>query len=442
MLRSALIFLVYGCAVLAGADQVADIRGVDVVKTWKELSLQPPVEIRKLASAHFGIQALRAPQYSSVMLYCMTDAYDPADDGDSTAAYRIGPFHLTIKEPGEDEPEKVDLDAEKILHAPGKRDYGRLLFAYAIPLQKLGTHVVELRNSKDVLVASVKVESVEEPFHAWSGLVCGGADASKTNEPASVNSFVLTAAGPASFPEVAGTMPVAYWLSSGVRGPRKFSENDPLPAVPDVGAKEPEPLTPEKRAQAAIWIADLGSNIYAKRAQAAEGLMALGPPVEELMRGADRQTNDAEALLRSRQILAQIDGPFHIRLEGTTVVIRTPMAIPPARVEHFILARWRVNGKPLKFDDTVDGCEAADQPDVPSVSREVRFKLKFSAEALGAKAGDKISLQLLFCPDNIAGDEAHEPQGQESVQEDGESEGENFPDHLPVVSNTIEFKLP
>ena len=180
MLRAALIFLTLSCATLFSAEKPVDDHPIAVVKTWQELSLQTPVEIRKVANAHFGIQALRSPQFSAVMLYCMTDAYDPADESDDAAADRIGPFRITIKEPGGEEPEKPDKDEEKILHAPGKRDYGRLLFARVIPLRKVGTHVVELRNSKDDLVAAVKVESVEAPFHPWSALVCGAGDAPQT----------------------------------------------------------------------------------------------------------------------------------------------------------------------------------------------------------------------------------------------------------------------
>ena len=444
MHRAALIFLTLSCAALFSGEENVENHAIAVVKTWKELSLQAPVEIRKVANAHFGIQALRAPQFSAVMLYCMTDAYDPADENDETSVDRIGPFRITIKEPGAEEPEKADVDEEKILHAPGKRDYGRLLFARVIPLRKLGTHVIELRNSKDALVGSVKVESVEEPFHPWSTLVCAGADTPQTNEPEATDPTVLTAAGTASFPDIVGTTPIAYWLSSGVRGPRPFSENDPLPVVPDVGVKGPAPLSSSQKTQAAAWLLDLASDIYVKRSQAAEGLAALGSPVEELVRRADRQTTDAEALLRLRQILSQVGGPFHIRLEVMTVVIKTPVAFPSNRVERFFLARWRVNGKQTKFDDAAEGCGVNEQQDGAPVSREARLKLKFSAAALGAKSGDSVSLQLMFCPDGVTsdGDDVNELTGQESVQEQAEVEEESFPDHLPLVSNTIEFKVP
>ena len=228
-----------------------------------------------------------------------------------------------------------------------------------------------------------------------------------------------------------------------MRGPRPFSENDPLPTVPDLGPKEPAPLSTPQKAQAATWLLDLASNVYAKRAQAAEALTALGSPIEELVRTADRQTNDAEVLLRLRQILSQIDGPFHIRLEGMTVVVKTPVAFPSSRVERFFLARWSVNGKPLKNDDAAEGCEMNEQDDAP-LTHEARLNLKFSADALGAKSGDTVSLQLMFCPDGVTSDgaEANGVSAQESTQDQSEIEAESFPDHLPLVSNTIELKVP
>ncbi len=66
--------------------------------------------------------------------------------------------------------------------------------------------------------------------------------------------------------------------------------------------------------------------------------------------------------------------------------------------DHF-LTRWWVNGKPVQF-----------KPDVPGMNRpralaaaeklvkEIRFRMEFHPDRLGVKKGDKVGVQLLFCP--------------------------------------------
>lgn len=65
----------------------------------------------------------------------------------------------------------------------------------------------------------------------------------------------------------------------------------------------------------------------------------------------------------------------------------------------YFLTRWWVNGKPVKLSEKYQPVmEAREEARAVIPSNQVNFDIKFAPGHLGAKEGDEIGLQLLFCP--------------------------------------------
>jgi hypothetical protein len=83
-----------------------------------------------------------------------------------------------------------------------------------------------------------------------------------------------------------------------------------------------------------------------------------------------------------------------IEKEGKVVVIRAESAFTASRPDYHFLARWWVNGKPFvpKQTDRLWGFAGYGRV---SEGKELRVKVDFRPERLGAKPGDRIGLQLM-----------------------------------------------
>ena len=48
-----------------------------MVKTWRQLRTLPPIELGVGVKVRLGLQAAKAPRWSGVLLYCLTEGYRP-----------------------------------------------------------------------------------------------------------------------------------------------------------------------------------------------------------------------------------------------------------------------------------------------------------------------------------------------------------------------------
>jgi hypothetical protein len=436
--------LVCFCGALLAAEAESTTVALKPVKTWADLYTQPAIELDRTSTARLGVQTLSAPRHSGVLLYCMTEAYEPDDDENRFDNGRLGPFKVEITPPG-GESKSSERQLHTIRHEPARRDYGRLVFAQIVALNETGVYTVELKNEKDALVASVKIECIDAPFHSWSALA-HIPEKTKTLRPegdSMPEADARTAAETCALPKICGGMPILYSLASGKRGPKSFEDDDPLPILPEPSPKELATLTPAEHAQAARWLEALGRDDFKSRVDASAGLRALGPPVKSLLHSAAGRTRDAETLFRAREILAQFDGRFPIRQDGMTLTLHTPIAFADDAFQELFMARWWVNDRPVAAKQMDH--EAATLTSRAQFVKEALLRLHFDAAGLGAKTGDKIGVQLLFCPDGtkaVSGKEkSAQPAKMDSEKEDDE-DADEYPERFPVLSNRIEFTAP
>jgi hypothetical protein len=97
---------------------------------------------------------------------------------------------------------------------------------------------------------------------------------------------------------------------------------------------EPRPPAPADPAKAKAWIADLGSDDFKTREQAAKELAALGPPVAALLREAMKGRVTAESRDRMERILAGVSKSIRVD------VLELPDGVPVVSLD-VLLARAR-----------------------------------------------------------------------------------------------------
>ena len=141
-----------------------------------------------------------------------------------------------------------------------------------------------------------------------------------------------------------------------------------------------------------------------------------------------------------------------LKMSDTTLSVFLPQQIEGFYPEDSILTRWWINGKPVALDPLLEppGQMRALAAEVhfsnlfPTglygalvwYTKQIHFDLHFKPDWLSVKKGDKIGLQLLFCPGGVT---ALSAVRSESMSEVNEAQSEPPPDSLSEISNRIEF---
>jgi hypothetical protein len=89
---------------------------------------------------------------------------------------------------------------------------------------------------------------------------------------------------------------------------------------------------------------------------------------------------------------------FRIAREGDELLIRSEEPFTASHPGYHLLARWWVNGKPF-VPEQVDEFPGRVIRGPVFKRKKLRVPLRFDPRRLGAKAGDKVGLQILYCPE-------------------------------------------
>ena len=119
-----------GCrnAAVSGSD--AGVASIEVVRTWRDLLDQPAISVGD-CTARVGIEALKAPRNSGVLLYCLTEGYSLPEKG--YAGDPLGPLTIRIRHENERQKESGVQVAAKWADAEDIRN-SVALFRLSIPL--------------------------------------------------------------------------------------------------------------------------------------------------------------------------------------------------------------------------------------------------------------------------------------------------------------------
>lgn len=133
--------------------------------------------------------------------------------------------------------------------------------------------------------------------------------------------------------------------------------------------------------------------------------------------------------MRAGTLLRRLEN-FSIEKTSNAIQIRMNSEFITSDCAHHFLARWWINEKPLAKAARND--EQARKLLEGTTGNSLYLHLNLNLETLGAKPGDKIGVQFLYCPSGI---ENVDYKMAELQME--RAPGETIP--MPVVSNKIEF---
>jgi hypothetical protein len=141
-----------------GQEKLAPIA---VVKTWKELQEQPPIDLGDGVKIRLGMEAAKLPQWSGGLLYCLTEGYTPPSGGGGEPPF--GPVHATVTFGDE----KVVKGKMKWGISPKEAPKGDYLFVRAFAMDRVGKYSVRVTDSKGKLLAEASIEGSKDYFHPW-----------------------------------------------------------------------------------------------------------------------------------------------------------------------------------------------------------------------------------------------------------------------------------
>lgn len=404
---------------------------ISVVKTWKELRAQPEIHIGGGVTVRLGVETLRCPRLSGVMLYCVTENYDQvwqAQDPDE----QLGPVQIRVEERGAQK--AMVAKAVQKMEMPALKAR-RMMFAQVLPVAGKATYDVSVLDQNGKPLATCAIEATDETVPVWSMLQQNNEALQelKLAEEMPVVDLRYEGAG-AVVPKIEGWMPLRWETSTGEREPVHFSDDDPLPNMQFPDEPKDPPPTAELIAKVRAQIPKLGSDDFDMREVATRELEALGKLARPLIAAEAKASNDTELRARARLLSEKIEGEFTARLAGRDFLLTLSEGLQTTWFEDSVIARWWVNGKPfvpgpleaLRQEGGLGGSRTVDS---------VLLKVKLDASKLGAKSGDKITVQFLHCP---TGYRIVDEQKIEMLARLIHEAADNF----PRISNKVEFTLP
>ena len=131
-------------------------------------------------------------------------------------------------------------------------------------------------------------------------------------------------------------------------------------------------------------------------------------------------------------------GGIELKLEQGAFVLRSEVGLEWD--PRHLLARWRVNGVPPRFD-VLEGLEAAEALRKRTRSKEARVAFALPGFLGAVKPGDKVALQVLYSPEEV---EYVRPPGEmmrirrlvQDLREKRDDEAQT-----PLLSNRLEFEV-
>lgn len=396
----ALVLIFAICAAAFCADDPVSLA---VVKTWAELASQPAIALDGGGKVHLGIEALEVPAEGAVLVYCMTEDV-PVKDSFSSATFTtmLGPLKLKSSEPFID----TGANFAQIMAVQGlarqPMEKGRALYMQLARVDN--PPVVSVLASNGKVLAEARVTISPEPPHPWLAFAL---ESNRNPKQQMVNGFAMPLMNhiaeaalipgvSVALPRYDGGAPVLTVEEDGTRKPIEFKDDQRLPTFLDPPpAAAPSAELKKKIAEA---IAQLSDDDFDVRQRASAALKKLGPEWIGLLREEAAKNNDPEVHARLAEAIRVAEGPVGIAIENLKLAVTTPLMFTDMNFFQNFIARWWVNGKPFTKTGNLNaiGVELNNQQDF---CMSASIELKQMAQALGAKKGDKIALQILFSPD-------------------------------------------
>lgn len=428
------LFAVFARAEEKAAAPDAGKDKITVVKTWKELCARPELELGGGLKIRLGVEATRAPRLSGVMIYCLAEGYEKhweSKDSDT----QLGPVQIRI--------ERRDFAKEMINAVKEEQKLAResmqarcALFARAVPISD-GIYDVTVLDQKGKPLAACVITGTAEAAPVWSPFVENRGEVQQLREqegdaPPEVS--LKYEGHTAAVPKLDGVTPLRWETQNGERKPAAFGDDDPLPNLSFPDAPKDAAPAAELAAKVRALVPKLGHDDFETREAAMRELVALGKPARAAIAAAASASSDTEVRSRARQLVDVEDSDFSVRMSGRNFLLSMKSEMEISMFPESVLARWWVNGKPFvpgPLEKLQDG--SGHRGGLSFSARQILVKFEMDAAKLGAKSGDKIGVQFLYCP-----------MGYEFIGEMKQAMWamKSGNDTFPRISNKVEFTVP
>lgn len=410
-------------------DATAKLRSVSVVRTWQDLLGQPEIDLGADGKVRLGIEALEARAGEPVTVYALFEKRPlPGQE------YDIGRMLGPLKVQNHRLRESVQILPQPVPEPqPEERRY--YLYRQVVTPLPDATPEFLLKNREQDDIARIVLKLKAGSIQPWTAF-------SEQREDELVK--VLDGMAAPVFDKLcAPTSGYAFPVMDGqrpLRVPRLPADGfDATAALPRLAFDAPPPASAEPPAQVQKYerlVAALGSEDGAIR-DAAE--QELGKNVLRLRGWLEqfRQHADPEVRARIGRLLLSLAPRLTITFDGKTITVKSKLHMVFDNVQRLFLARWWVNGKPY-----VPALPAPANAVESDYTREIFFSQECKLEPtldlkrLGAKSGDTIGVQLLYCPNDWHYAEMLQLAKKEVLIDKYETEPQ------PTSSNIAEWKIP
>jgi len=149
---------------------------------------------------------------------------------------------------------------------------------------------------------------------------------------------------------------------------------------------------------------------------------------------ARSMTRDVETRSRLEGLIrSALSATLHIQANSNEATLTFPGGLHASWPEDYYLTRWWVNDKPVILEPNKD-IQELQKVGAMRMGEQMRLRWKIDWALLGAKSGDRVALQVMYCPAGV----------RKVLQEGTEMRMAPILEfgQKPVVSNRTEFVLP
>ncbi len=315
---------------------------IHVVRNWRDLMSQPRVEVGGDVSVRLGISATNAPLNSGALVYCLTDGYDYFKNP-NLKLQSLGPLSVKVRRGSE----SLIVNSTNFLglsyHGDPTTGGCTLFFARQLLIDAPGLYEISVCTRPGRQIAKAAIATDRAFYHPWTP-------------------FLLEQESEWE------------WIS---RTDYTFRQTKPaVLSVPGIGIA------------VNAWSGNSFKVISGHAVLDWESL-----DLDSTPRKPEPQLNLDSSL--PLLVPDRSDPDLKMSVQEGFVTLTSTTNFCTAGPDMWFLARWWVNGKP--FVPRKGHAPEHNGGIVLHFDRQMRFKLNLDPTKLGARTGDRVTMQLLLC---------------------------------------------
>jgi len=396
---------------------------VPVVKTFAALSQVTPIEIGEEIKIRLGVEAVEAPAFSGVLVYALVDDFHINEQDDPET--QLGPLKIEIK-PDAEARRRIEV-GPGLLRQPANWD-GTALFCRVISMRAPGDHTIRFRTHAGTEVAVATIRATSAKYHAWSVFhSVRWNEIEEAPQDGVLTGYMAYSRFDPGVPYLSGADPFQ------VVPPAMQKRDTPLPRLldsPQASVAE----APGQTARIQALVKALSEDDFDLRENASLELRGLLPEALPQLEKARSMSRDVETRSRLEGLIrSALAATLHIQANSNEATLTFPGGLHASWPEDYYLTRWWVNDKPVILEANKD-IQELQKVGAMRMGEQMRLRWKIDWALLGAKSGDRVALQVMYCPAGV----------RKVLQEGAEMRMASILEfgQKPVVSNRTEFVLP